>query len=71
MQALLYVKLPKLSAVLHKDGSWEEAAWDVHASRYTTQLWKIFVHPELQEETYNLNPMILKDHVAGAGTGPN
>ena len=45
MQALLYVVLPKKSAVLHKDGCWEEAPSDVHPSRYTTQLWKISVHP--------------------------
>ena len=64
MQAQLYVELPKKGAVLHKDGCWEEASWDVQPSCYTTQLWKISVHRKLNEENDNLNPMFVKQYVA-------
>ena len=40
MRAQLYVELPKKSRVLHKDGCWEQASWDVFPTRTVTQLWR-------------------------------
>jgi hypothetical protein len=33
-------QLPKKSRVLHKEGCWESASWDVFPMRNTTQLWR-------------------------------
>jgi hypothetical protein len=40
MQAKLYAELPKKTRVLHKEGCWEQASWDVFPTRNITQLWK-------------------------------
>ena len=32
--------LPKRNRVLHKDGCWEQASWDVFPTRNITQLWR-------------------------------
>ncbi len=43
--AHLYAELPKESMVLHKEGCWETAVWDVEPLCSVTQLWKLVTHP--------------------------
>ncbi len=40
MHAQVYAELPKKSRVLHKEGCWESASWDVFPMRNTTQIWR-------------------------------
>ena len=40
MHAQVYAELSKNSRVLHKEGCWESASWDVFPMRNTTQLWR-------------------------------
>ena len=40
MCAHMYAELPKGSRVLHKEGCWEQASWDVFPTRTLTQLWR-------------------------------
>ena len=40
MHAQVYAELPKNSRVLHKEGCWESASWDVFPMRNTTQIWR-------------------------------
>ncbi len=41
LHAQKYVELPKKSMVLHREGCWQTASWDVFPNGNTTQLWKI------------------------------
>ena len=40
MRAHMHAELPKGSRVLHKEGCWEQASWDVFPTRTLTQLWR-------------------------------
>ena len=40
MHAQMYAELPKRSRVLHKEGCWEHASWDVFPTRTITKLWR-------------------------------
>ncbi len=41
LHAQKYVELPKESMVLHREGCWQTASWDVFPTGNITQLWKI------------------------------
>ncbi len=41
LHAQKYVELPKKSMVLHREGCWQTASWDIFPNGNTTQLWKI------------------------------
>ena len=67
MRAQLIVELPKKSAVLHADGCWEEAAWDVVPSYYATQLWRLAAHPALRADQAEPSPASVRQSMEGKG----
>ena len=61
--ARLYAELPKKSMVLHREGCWETAAWDVEPSRYVSQLWRIDTHPGTLQQGQELHPAAVQQHL--------
>ena len=62
--AQLYAELPKKSMVLHRDGYWESAAWDVDSSRFTSQLWKLNMHSAELQQDLPLCPEAVQQHLS-------
>jgi ribonuclease HI len=62
--AQLYAELPKKSMVLHREGYWESAAWDVESSRFTTQLWRLNMHSEALQQDQALHPEAVQQHLS-------
>ena len=62
--AQLYAELPKKSMVLHRDGYWESAAWDVDSSRFTSQLWKLNIRSAEMQQDPTLCPEVVQQHLS-------
>ena len=65
--AHLYAELPKRSMVMHREGCWETAAWDVEPSSFVTQLWKLNTHPEVRQQAYVLRPGAMQQQLERGG----
>ena len=65
--AHLYAELPKESKVLHKEGCWETAEWDVEQSCAVTQLWKLVTHPEMRQQGHALHPGAVQQQLERGG----
>ena len=69
MRAQLIVELPKKSTVLHADGCWDKAAWDVVPSRCTTQMWRLASapNPALRVDQVEPSPTAVRQSMEGKG----
>ena len=65
--AHLYAELPKESMVLHREGCWETAEWDVEPSTSVTQLWKLDTHPEVRQQGHTLSPGAVQQQLERGG----
>ena len=65
--AHLYAELPKESMVLHREGCWETAEWDVEPSTFVTQLWKLDTHPEVRQQGHTLSPGAVQQQLERGG----
>ena len=61
--AKLYAELPKKSRVLHRDGCWESAAWDVEPSLFTTQHWRLTMHSAALQQNQTLHPATVQQYL--------
>ena len=65
--AHLYAELPKESMVLHREGCWETAEWDVEPSCSVTQLWKLVTHPKVRQQGHALCPGAVQQQLERGG----
>ena len=61
--ARVYAELPKKSRVLHKQGYWETAAWDVKPSSHISQLWRV----DTQQQDPQLHPTMVQQYLSRGG----